>query len=115
MAIVGDPLPGRCTVRVRQRLRARDYIRLPFVDLRHGALAAAEPLLDSIADFLTENEFTAQGVGHRLTRHIVFGGAEAAGQNHDSGVAQGGLHGVGEQRTIVADDQLPAHLDAERI
>ena len=56
-----------------------------------------------------------QRVGHRLARHVVFGGAEAAGQDHDAGMAQRGLDGVGQQRAIVADDQLPPHFDAQRV
>ena len=79
------------------------------------ALAAAEALFDSIADFLAEHQFAIEGVGHGLPRNIVFGGAEAAGQNHDPGMIQGRLHGICQQLPIVADDQLPAHFDAQRV
>jgi hypothetical protein len=54
-----------------------------------------------------------EGVGDALAGEVVFGGAEAAGEQDDVGAAERDADGFGEVGAVVADDGLEGDGDAE--
>ena len=58
-------------------------------------------------------EREVEGVGDALAGEVVFGGAEAAGEDDDVGAAEGDADGGGEVVAVVADDGLEGDGDAE--
>ena len=58
-------------------------------------------------------ERDVEGVGDALAGEVVFRGAEAAGEQKDVGAVERDTDGVGEVRTVVADDGFEGDGDAE--
>ena len=76
-------------------------------------LAAAKRCASAVGDFGVEDQLAVERLGHGLAGDVVFGGSEAAGEDHDGGAARSWRDGVGQAVAIVADDALGDHFDAQ--
>ena len=77
-------------------------------------LAAAKRCSSQSAISGSKISLRSSACGDGVARDVVFGGPEAAGEDHDCG-ARHGLRapGVGQAVAVVADDALGDHFDAE--
>ena len=84
-AVGGDPLAGRRAAIVGQNVGALDDEGLALVDLRHlTACMAREPPFQGFGDFGIEDQLAVERLRHGFAGEIVFGGSQAAGENHDA-------------------------------
>ena len=77
----GDPLTGGGAAGVGENVCAIDDVGLPLVDLGHGATERFEARLKPIADGLAEEDLAVDGGGDGFACQVIFGGAEAAGED----------------------------------
>ncbi len=62
---------------------------------------------------MVADERKVEGLGDALAGEVVFGGAEAAGEDDDVGAVEGDVHGRAEVVAVVADDAFEGTGDAE--
>jgi hypothetical protein len=108
-------LAGRCAAVVGKNLGAFDDEGLALVDLGHLALGLRETPFQRLGDIGMEIKFAAQRLGHGFARDVVFGGAKAAGENHDFRARERLADGAGETVAVVADDALGDYFDAQAV
>ena len=108
-----DPLARRGAAVVGKNLRAFDDEGLALVDLRHLAPGPRETAFQRLGDLRMKDELAAQRLGHGFARDVVFGGAQAAGENHDFRARQRLADGGGETIAVVADHALGDYFDAQ--
>ena len=75
----------------------------------------AKALSDGVAEVFAENQFAAGGGGDGVAREVVFGGSEAAGEDHEFDAVERFADGGGEEVAVVAHDQFAADFDAESV
>ena len=80
---------------------------------RHHHLARGEALVERGEDGGVAAKRDAECGGDGFAGEVVFGGAEAAGEEDDVGAGDRDAGGSGEVIEIVADDGLEGDLDAE--
>ncbi len=110
-----DPEPRRRPVRVGQHDAAARHERLPPVLLGHREPAPAEPCANRRQNPGVLLERKVQDAGHHFPRQVVFGGSQSAGRDDEVGAAQRVTNDAREIVAIVADDGLPADVDAELV
>jgi hypothetical protein len=77
-AILLDMKSRRGAALIRQRGLSDEYIRLPFVDLRHHPAARGESFLQALDDGGVNFHRQSERIGQRFARHVVFGRTESA-------------------------------------
>ena len=82
------------------RCAAGDHC-LDFVGLRHFAAEFSEEGFHAMQPFLVEFEWLFQHGGEGLAGEIVFGGADAAGDDQEITIAGGGLYGFFDRKLII--------------
>ena len=76
-------------------------------------LARGEAFVERGEDGVVGVELDAERGGDGFAGEVVFGGAEAAGEDDDVGAGERDASGAGEVREVVADDGLEGDRDAE--
>src|SRR5213593_711716 len=104
-----DPLAGRGAAIVSKDLRALDDERLTLVDFRHLAAHLLETPLELIANILMEALLPIERQSYGVTRDVVFGRAEPAGDDDDLRAADGAANGLGKPLAVVTDHALGHH------
>lgn len=115
VSMVGDvqPLAGGAAVGVGQDGGAFDLVGLLGVVGRHGHVTGGEALAQEFEEGFVAVEREVEGLGEALAGEVVFGGAEAAGEEDDVGAVEGDIDGRAEVVAVVADDGLEGYGDAE--
>ena len=80
---------------------------------RHDHLARGEAFVECSEDGIVGMETDAECGSDGFAGEVVFGGAEAAGEDDDVGAGDGDAGGRGEVGKVVADDGLEGDLNAE--
>ena len=111
----GDPLAGRGADWIRHHRGAGQDVGLLGIVGRHLHAALGEALFEFCHDLRIALQFQSERVGHRFARQIVFGGAEAAGENNDVRTPHGKFSGCGQSFEVVAHNALEAHFNAQFI
>ena len=108
-----EPLAGGAAVGVFEEDGAVEDVGLFGVVGGHGDLAGGESLVERGEDGGVGAEVDVECGGGGFAGEVVFGGAEAAGEDDDVGAGDGDGGGAGEVREVVADDGLEGDLYAE--
>ena len=108
-----EVLRGGAAVLVVEDGGAVEDVGLLGVVGRHDHLACGEAFVERGEDGVVGVEVDAECGGDGFAGEVVFGGAEAAGEDDDVGAGDGDEGGAGEVGEIVADDGLEGDLDAE--
>ena len=108
-----EVLAGRAAVFVVEDDCAVEDVGLLRVVGRHHHLARGEAFVESGEDGVVGVKADVECGGGGLAGEVVFGGAEAAGEDDDVGAGDGDEGGAGEMGEVVADDGLEGDLDAE--
>ncbi len=106
-------LAGGAAVLVVEDDRAVEDVGLLGVVGWHDHLAGGEAFVEGGEDGVVGVDVDAERGGDGLAGEVVFGGAEAAGEDDDVGAGDGDDGGAGEVGEVVADDGLEGDLDAE--
>ena len=110
-----EPLSGSGAVGIRKDGRAVENVGLLGIVGGHLPAALGEALFEAGENFRITLHGKAERFGDRFASQVVFGGAEAAAENHDVGAEQAVLGGAHEVAEIVADDALENHVDAQPV
>ena len=111
-----DPLPGRAAIGVGQDHRPGNHVRLLEIVRRHVLPASRREAAFQAGDnFRVAAQFQTQGIGHGFAREVVFGGSQAAHENHNSGARKREAGRAREMFAVVADDGLENHIDAQQV
>ncbi len=110
-----QPLSRRRAAGVRQHDRALQHVGLLRVVVRHLQPSLREALVHRGDDFVVALQLHAQGLGDRLAREIVLGGAKSAHEDGDVGAADCGARYGGEVLAVVAHDGLEGNADSQFI
>ncbi len=106
-----DPETGRCAERVGHHDGPARHLGLTPVGVRHRHASRREPRANGVEHRGVLVERHTQHRRDRLARHVVGGGPEAAGREHDVGARDRVPDDRGQVRRIVAHHGLPAHID----
>jgi hypothetical protein len=82
---------------------------------RHRHVARGETLGEGLEESIVAVELKVKSFGEALASEVVFGGAEAAGEEDDVGAVESDADGRGEVLAVVADNGLEGYGDAEVI
>ncbi len=108
-----EELAGGAAVVVFEDGGAVEHVGLLGVVGRHGHLARGEALVELSEDGGVGMKLDVERGGGGFAGEVVFGGAEAAGEDDDVGAGDGDAGGAGEVGEVVADDGLEGDLNAE--
>ena len=111
--VVSRYCAGSAAVLVFEDGSAVEDVGLLGVVGRHDHLAGGETFVECGENGVVGVEADAKRGGDGFAGEVVFGGAEAAGEDDDVGARECDEGGAGEVREIVADDGLEGDLDAE--
>ena len=113
--LAAEPLSGSGAVGIGKHGGALENIGLLGVVGRHLPAAAGETLLQASQDFRIAPQLQAERFGNGFAGQIVFGGAEAAAEDHDVGAKQAVLGRRHQPAEIVADDAFENYVDAQQV
>jgi len=108
-----QPLAGRGAAVVGKNIGAFDNEGLALVDLGHLAVGPRETMFERLGDLGIKDEVAAERLGHGCACDVVFGGAEAARDDHDFRPLARLADGSGETVAVVADHALGDYFDAQ--
>ncbi len=108
-----EVLAGGAAVGVGEDGGAGEDVGLLGVVGRHDDLAGGVALVEVGDDGVVAVELEVEGCGDGFAGEVVFGGAEAAGEEDDVGAGDGDADGGGEVGEVVADDGFEGDGDAE--
>ena len=106
-------MAGGAAVLVVEDYRAIEDVGLLGVVGWDDHLAGGEAFIERGKDGVVRVQVDAERGGDGLSGEVVFGGAEAAGEDDDVGARDGDDGGAGEVGEVIADDGLEDDLDAE--
>ncbi len=109
LAAPGEPHAGGRAVHVLQHLCGGGDHRLFAVQFVVFDAAGGEYPLVAFVGGGIAHHVAAEDSGERLFRDVVFRGAEAAGDDHRVGGAQGTLYGLSDLPPVVAHGEFPYH------
>ncbi len=113
-AVLLHPPAGGRTAGVGDGLGGGDEHRLLDVALGEAEAASGEEGAQPLLRLRIHVHLLAQGEGDRLTRQVVLGGAEAAGDEDEVGPLAGAADGLGQAAQVVAHLGDVVQVDAQR-
>ena len=108
-----EVLAGGAAVFVFEDRGAVEDVGLLGVVGRHDHLAGGEALVEGGEDCVVGVKVEVERGGYGFAGEVVFGGAEAAGEDDDVGAGDCDAWRRGEVGEVVADDGFEGDLDAE--